>query len=121
MGEFIDLKGIIAAINTNSDEKISQQELQNAQGKVPSLWLEKITALAKGQDLDVQTLMTGLQVEPGARAENSETFHKENYFDYYSVEDTFGAEVNVPNLNAARCRTLWSYYLKPALCKSYWL
>lgn len=96
MCEFIDLKGIIAAINTNSDEKISQEELQKAQGKVPSLWLEKITELAKGQDLDVQTLITGLQVEPGARAENSETFHKENYFDYYSVEDTFGAEVNVP-------------------------
>lgn len=41
MCEFIDLKGIIAAINTNSDEKISQEELQKAQGKVPSLWLEK--------------------------------------------------------------------------------
>lgn len=87
MGEISDIKSIIARINTNSDEKITQEELQNAQGKVPSLWLEKISALAAGQEVSAETVLKGLGVEP--RQKTSTTFHKENYFDYCKVTDCY--------------------------------
>lgn len=88
MGEISDIKSLIVRINTNSDEKITQKELQMAQGKVPSLWLEKIAAFAAGQEVSAEAVLKGLGVEPRQKVPTSTTFHKENYFDY-EIDDCY--------------------------------
>lgn len=94
MVDFNAIKAYLGVINSNGDDKITQDELNGAQGKIPSVWLDKITALAAGQDVAVATVIKGLGVEPGRqpRGQENTTFHKESYFDYYPA----GEQINIP-------------------------
>lgn len=93
MVDFNSIKAYLGVINTNGDDKISAEELEKAQGKVPSLWLEMISTLAGGQDISVEGIMKGLGVEAETKPDGQEgTFHKESFFDYNTVEDCYGEE-----------------------------
>ena len=75
----------LVSINTDGDEKITQEELNDAKNKVPSLFLEKIKNLANGQDITVDDVVKGLGIESQETYNTSSTtpFVVENYFDYH--------------------------------------
>ena len=72
----------LVSINSDGDEKITQEELNDAKNKVPSLFLEKIKNLANGQDIPVDEVVKGLGIESQETYNTSSTtpFVVENYF-----------------------------------------
>ena len=82
-----DIKAIsiIRSIDTNSDNKISQDELENAPKTVPSIWLEQIGDMMDGKEsISVDTVLTGLGIEHSEsdEAENIDEQDNEEFFPY---------------------------------------
>ncbi len=100
MGGLDSIKAFLGVINSDGNEKITQEELKKAEGKVPSVFLQKVSALADGKDIAVETVIKGMGVESeqGSDTKTQGTFRKENYFDYYPEEENFSQ--SVPKLDS---------------------
>lgn len=63
MSDIGDIRSIIAKIDLNSDGKITNDELEKSAGKLPSLWLDKIKQMSKGEDIAAEKIISGWTVE----------------------------------------------------------
>ncbi len=75
MNEFDEIRVIVAKVDINSDNTISGEELEQSVGKVPSLWLDKIKQISKGQDVEVEKVISGLGLEVNPDNKPVTAFH----------------------------------------------
>lgn len=62
----VDISKIMAylsLINTDGDKKITQEEIDEAGDKVPSVFLSRLSTMANGKDISVERVLQGLGVE----------------------------------------------------------
>lgn len=94
MVDFKSIEPYLKIVNRNGDQKITFDEVKEAEGKIPSIWLEKIADIVDGDVASLDEILKGLDVEPEGDASTAAKpdIQHGSYFDYYSQEDS----VNVP-------------------------
>ena len=79
MADDIKAISIIRSIDTNTDNKISQDELEKAPKTVPSIWLEQIWDWMDGKEsISVDTVLTGLGIEH-SELDEAENIDEQSY------------------------------------------
>lgn len=71
MVDLAKIQGYIKIIDTNSDKMITIEEIDKADGKVPSVFLDELARLADGKDISVRKVYQGLGVEPNPENEEN--------------------------------------------------